>query len=596
MAETEPVRVVVEIVDNFSDELRELRRKLAQLDATDIDIDADVDDSGDVESMRAKLEALQDNLEVDVDFDPDGFAQTMAMKRMLARDTTSEVTFRPDHDAADDFLQTIDRATTEWARDEGPLGGTGLSMPFDGRDVDMDMFSGANRLDSPFDRADIEADLSQAVTNTRALQDEVRPDIPSVTPRGFGLGMPDLDMRDAPNAPDGSPQWINDFTKDAEGLNKAFSRLRPTMTTWWNIIAAALPAVIALSAAVFGLAAALLTVGGAAAAIVGVGLLGWGDSMQSSLRNLQEEARMLAQELFGVMQPAAGQFQPIMSDAMDALPNLVERLVDPLQRATGFADDLAQMGTGVVDWMAMLITAAANLERQTTQLISRFGEITGTTLLRFFRAVVQDTYRNQQAYIALADALGTALLAIFEISQAASFAFVRFRPLLDVVLLLARALNSDLGQSLIMIVGGLFLLEKASAAALAVMGALRIGVGATAASILGSLLPSLTTGIAMMWQWVTAANAAWAATARFLALTGVGLALVLGSGALVDQLSGQGRNQRGPRTPGSGATRRGGTSITINGNVGRREMDRMLDRMPQEARTTFQRQRGMEKP
>jgi len=83
MAETDPVRIVVEIVDQFSDEINELRAQLEELDLKDIDADFDIEDGGDIESIRAQMQALEDDVRNNVEFTSSGFASTMTQKQIL---------------------------------------------------------------------------------------------------------------------------------------------------------------------------------------------------------------------------------------------------------------------------------------------------------------------------------------------------------------------------------------------------------------------------------------------------------------------------------------------------------------------------------
>lgn len=89
--DTDPVRVVVEIVDNFSDDLERLREQIRELDLRHINIAFDIDDEGDLESLRAKLRSIARELEVDIDFDIDetDIARIEAIRQALGRDMGS---------------------------------------------------------------------------------------------------------------------------------------------------------------------------------------------------------------------------------------------------------------------------------------------------------------------------------------------------------------------------------------------------------------------------------------------------------------------------------------------------------------------------
>ena len=88
MTNTEPVRVAVEIIDNFSDELTELETRLEKIDGKNLDVDLDIDD-GRLEEIEARLEALEEDINATLDIDVRGYESAKAKKEDLERDMRS---------------------------------------------------------------------------------------------------------------------------------------------------------------------------------------------------------------------------------------------------------------------------------------------------------------------------------------------------------------------------------------------------------------------------------------------------------------------------------------------------------------------------
>lgn len=616
MAETDPVRIVVEIVDQFSDELAELRGQLEELDLKDLDVDLDIEDDGDIESVKAQLQALRERLEaeLDIDIDDSDFARAMGMKAMLEDDVTVGVDFDQrglDIGADPEAFEGLREATRVSLEDKIPahpesFGGLGARGTADAMFDDSavrDFTESIHESTRAAREFESETDFrfgdflgrERGSEKFRAMFDRDRGGgfdgplggaLGDAGIFGGGRGRRRHPARQAGRA-------VGKMATQFDNLGRKLLRYRPSIMDWWNILALLIPVLITMVGLVIGLAAAFVALGAAAATIAGVGLLAWGDSMSESLQNLQKEAKQLGSALFDVLQPAAEQFQPMQEDAMEALPSMVADLVGPMQRLTVFGDELGAMGKGFVDWMEDGINAAADLNEEIGQILIRFGAGLGNFLIDLLTTMVKEVHRNQNAYADLAAILVDALVIIFNLVKSVGFLIAQFRGFFDVLALLTSLMSSEWAVGILMFISLVVLLETAIATAVGTLSAL---AGASLAGWAASVFPYLTKAIAMMWQFVAAANTAWGSLARLLALTGVGLALVVGSTAAIEGAVSNSVGNPGGGRRGRFAQSGGNTFITVEGDVEKKQMDRLLDKVPGETSTEMNMQEGIEGP
>lgn len=628
MAATDPVRIVVEIVDEFSDDLAELRAQLEELDLKDLDINLDVDDNGDIESVKAQLQALREGIEAhfDIDIDDSDFARAMGMKALLDDDVEMGVDFEPNRDdlpipgdaetlqglkgvgpddirtpnaAEVDFMRNIREATDSAAELESDLdtkmrgqfdspralevGSTGFG-DFLGRERGTDAFQRMFGGDADFEVPGFgDGDDRDRFPRFRRMLGS-----PGIDAFGGSLlpGTPDMPFSRRAGA---GVAVLND---EFNNLGRTLLKYRPSIMDWWNIMAALIPILIAMIGLVIGLASAFVALGLAAATLAGVGLLGWGDSISESFSKAQSEAKRLARTLFDVMQPAADAFQPLQEDAMRAIPGLVADLVGPMQNLTVFADEIAGIGTGFVDWIERGINAAVGLDDVIGQILTRFGAGLGDFLIGVLRTMTKEVYRNQNAYADLAAILVESLVIIFNVVKAVAFTISQFRFLIDIIALLTNLMSNKWAVGFLTFISIVVLLETALATLVQTLYALA-GVGLI--SWLRSLFPFLS----MLIGYIQAATLAiwemYGAWAALAAATGVGLALAAG-GLLLEDVISQSVNNPGGGARGAAATRGGGTYINIEGDVEKKQMDRLLDKVPGETRGEMQMQDGIEGP
>lgn len=561
MADTDPVRIVVEIVDNFTDELQELRAQLEEIDMQRIDPDFDLDDDGDIEQVRAQIRALMAELEameaeLDVGVDESDVAEVEVTKEILSSDMTSTLNIETDVNRG--FLNRARMRGISQLGTEAIGGEAGIapSLP-----------------DQMFD-----SDLRSQTRNMRSLRRAAET-----------LQEVDVDVS-MPGDDDQSifarlAEHADHAEDEMKGLMKNLRQHLPSMNTWYNLVAVFVPVLATLGVAAAGVATAFAAVGAAAAGIVGIGLLGWGKNLQESFQNLQREAQLLGQRLFEVLQPAADAFQPILQDWMAGAPQQVSRIVDELKQLTAFAPTLEEIGVGFVSWLENGIEAMLALRRQISQLSLRFGDLLGGAIINLLQGLVREAYRNQDAYIQLGIVLRDVALAIFDLFKTISFAVAKFQPLISLVQDFVSLLGNELTMTVVFTVMSLFALEAALSAVLGVMGLLAgsQGVAALVGAIASRFLPTITAVTIATWEWV----AALSALQKALLATGIG-ALAVGGGILLSQtvFDERRRGRRGSRSR--------QTNITINGDVGRREYERIIDRMPREARGEIKTQEAME--
>lgn len=606
--ETDPVQIVVEIIDGFSDEIRELKAKLESLEMKDIDIDLDIKDNGEIASTAAKLEAL-DQMDVSPDIDvgslgggvfgpgdTDDFVDDMVrdhLQSMTRRETGSSVVPPPGM-ARGDFVEPIDFAD----------GGAAARNDFFDSIRDMQ-----HRADKAVDSEGgifgdaLFGDLEAQAKDAGAMMDDI-----AARPDGDRDGSPLLRAMMRADAMDmgefGLPRgpgtdlfgrrrgfdWVEETSEGFEDFGKVLREFQPNIMMWWNILALLLPIIISLAGAAVGFAAALGAITIAATSIIGLGLIGWGDNFTESLQNAKEAAMELGKRLFDVFQPAAMRFQPVVERWMEGLPRQAERLVQPMAELIVFTDELESVGAGIIDWLVMVISSLDQIDDIAGQLSIRIGEAFGTFIHNALMLMLKDVHKNQDAYMKLGEILLQGVLALFNFVKAIGFVLAEFQPLLDMLVFLTSLLDHRFVVALGMVIATVILLETALGALGTMLAFVRGGFIANAGAMLASYLPSLTATISKVWALVTALGALRSA----LLLSGVGAALVIGGFAL-DKLMGATGGGRIPSDRRDFRNSGGGnTYINIEGDVRRREMDRLMDRVGGTARSEIAINESME--
>lgn len=491
MATTDPVRVIIELVDNVSTELKKIQANMEKLDKKTIDPNFEIDDDGEISRIEARM-------------------------KLLSR-----------------------RITADWNLDIS------------------------------------EGDVAKAVGIRQALQGDIAPGVGVGSATGSGAV---TSMRAAPWDMGGNirkrqqRKAINIINDSFRNLGRTLNKYKPSIMDWWQVLALLIPIMITLGAAVVGVVAALGSLAVAAGAIVGIGLLGWGDSASETMQNLRQEMQMLRREMFAAMQPAASEFQPIAQEWIRGLPNQVARLNDELRGLTTFQSGLEAAGGGLIEWAENALDAITRLQEQAIQVGLRLGGALGSFTIDLLSFGLQELYENQESYIKLAEAFVDIVTVLFNLSKAITFALAQFKPLLDIIVGLTGWMGNKFVTAVLTLTIGLtglaFVLSNVMAAMLGIKG---LGM----LSFISNMISKVAYLTGVMWGLFSSLGAVQKAIAAIAATTGVGL-LLAAAGQAVMTVGGP---QRG--APGTGATG-GGTNITnvnIEGNVGNKEMHRLLDHL-----------------
>ena len=664
MAKSDPVEVAVEIIDGFSDELRELERRLDKIDGRRLNVELDID-AGDIEAVEARLTELERTIETQLNIDVDGYAKAKAMKENLEGDIRSTWFIDPRGGAfgignfvggdgidppstpkvSKEVIENI-QAVEGAADHRGHRGFSdsellemnrwingGVGRNFKGPSAGLfgvgEKYGPSKSRRHPTSAAD---DFLRAISHgtyrSRQLEravsgfgDGFAPDVISsdffvqrgqgnyFTPRwvrglrrvragigrtgrraagGFASGMAGGRSLGSGLVSGLANMETGGFQKTFQSMKGRLRKLVPTMQKWWKLVALLLPLMIALAGAVLGVAAALGALAVAGGAMIGLGLLGYGDSLAESMKKAGERVQDLKKELFEVFRPAASTFQPFVERLFDRLPALAERLVDPLQRldTAGFDDFFVDALEGGVRLIEDLLNAASDLAPEIQAVGGAFGELIGDGLVGFLKALVHEVYNNWEQFVSLGAILGYIVLMIYNVSKAVSFMLTFLEP----VFRLFAGLSSLLSNPF---VAAIFAAVAAMTALFAVMS----GVASLIGIIKGSAIAMAFYQMAVSAGTLTGALGAVKAALAFIiseltmihVLTG-GLLLLAGAVAglaTLEHMSGK----SGDHTPspsggvpamGSGASgaARSGTTINIYGDVRNREYQKLRDEFP----------------
>lgn len=605
-----PVEIVVDIVGNFQDELEKLEKRLDEIDAKKVDVDFEIDSEGEIKKVKAQLKQLKKDINTDLDIDVDGAAKAQATKTALSKDMRSTLRIGTDIDEAGGGIL------------KGAFGPDGPDLPL-GKDAPLYNDAQMDFLESMHDhqstasrlRSAIDPNLQRAPTQEffggRNLGVETPPkfdapdigdpmtgkfgmrrvaDWPDFTPgvAGGGGRGPTFGFLDDADRKLQLDEMAKNSRKNLRKLFQTLDKFRPNIMMVWNALAAFIPIFISLGAAAIGLAGGMIAIASAGAAILGLGLLGWGKDFQSNLQNLQQEARKLGSQLFDILQPAARTAQPIMQDWMEGMPRQVQRLVDPLrQLMTAFEGTLGQIGVGLVDWIVRVVNQMVSMEGIISQIVLRFGKIAGDFLIEFMTNMVQFAYENQAALIEMSGAIRDLLGVLLKFSIFVVRILSVLTPLVTMLNWVAGILSNRWVAGITTTILTLYAMHAAITAVTAALAAQNGWLLANIANIAVRYLSAVYGAIVATYQWVASVwqlNAALGVLAGLLTVATGGLALLAGATA-AGFVGGQIPN--GPGGGGGGVDQtvnHGGTTINIQGDVDKKQMDRLLDEVPAETR------------
>lgn len=336
---------------------------------------------------------------------------------------------------------------------------------------------------------------------------------------------------------------VSNLTGD---LKKGFRKAIPSMSTWINLVGAAVPALGAMAVQAGAVAASMGAIAGAGAAMIGLGLLGSGDSMAESFRNAGKEVDSLKKDLFETFEPAADLFSGVQSEFFDFAPGELDRVQEAMQGLLVFKEDVFSMFRGITKFAADFFNLVTSNASKISEMSERFGSIISTGILNFFNWLLATGYRNQDMLIELGAAMKKFGVALYELFLLVGSVVQMLSGLFTIFAVVAKVLNNDLVVGMIAIVTVMYMVS-------AVTGAV-IGSMTMLATVLGTgLIPLFSKMFIYMSTWLfqtltqTMANYGLAASianvtaalGTLMAMSGVGLAIAglgLGLGKLTGMM------------------------------------------------------------
>ena len=551
MASSDPVEVAVEILDKFSDDLKKLEKQLDRIDGKKLSVTLDIDDGGDIEEVKALLEELERNLSTKLDIDVRGEKEALAIKKALAKNETATITYltrggdgpsggvgggkgggsspsgMPSKDAilaSQTVNDLIDNHLKRLTLDGNP-DWYDFTIDRQGRFFGPD--GSALSMTTP------ETDFMRRIKKGTDVATGRTPGVPlGPMPARPGLTRPELDAQigrnrrrnmignAVRNAPGVAYRSLRNFKMGAENVvpdnfsnvstsfskvYKALSKFKPTIMMWWQLIALLIPMLITLAGAILGVAAAFGAMAVAGAGIVGLGMLGYGDSMTESMENFKRRLKSVGGEIFGILRPVSAVFQPILDGWIGGVPGQVERLVDTLKRLSEFESALGRAGGGFVGWIDRGINAMADLSDMIGQVGLRFGGIIGDLIINLLVWATKEIYNNQEAFISLGQLLGGVISIIYNVSKAVSFAVAVFAPFFQLAAKIAGLLSNRWVVALLSIIAFLFIMQGAIVAVVSAYTAL-MAINFTMWAL--NAVGKIALVIGSLASWVAMANTA----------------------------------------------------------------------------------------
>ncbi|AAL55005.1 tail length tape measure protein [Halorubrum phage HF2] len=354
----------------------------------------------------------------------------------------------------------------------------------------------------------------------------------------------------------------------------------PSMAKWWQLIALALPALIAFAVQASGVATSMLAMAGAGAAFIGLGLVGHGNSMAESWRNAQAQLSQLKEDLYETFQPSMQTFAPIQAAVFDVLPVQLGKVNDALKELAGTSYQYALFDglRGMTDWVAELIYTMGDLDDIASQVTMRFGSIIGTKIIDFFEWATIEAYRNQESLIKLGGVIMSVIEIIYNLSKIFAHLVVMLAPVIDAVVWLTQVISQPMYRALASVIVMFTLIGVVLAKTIVTMAKVRVAfqiLGITGSSAMAGLASSAVGAMATVKGAVMSAVASLGLLQAALVATGIG-ALLVGGGYLAYKAM----KPKGPPTTGSGANYGGagsGSTVVNEGDTYNFNVDGSVD-------------------
>ena len=265
--------------------------------------------------------------------------------------------------------------------------------------------------------------------------------------------LPDFD----PNLKAGKAQHFNlPFTKSNKlrsgirggrifkGFKKKMKGLLPSMTAFYNVLAAILPMLVVIGAQALGVAAAMGSVAVAGGSILALGLAGHGEDMASSWKKAKEQLSTLKEEMFNTFQPTMQTFAPIQARFFDMMPEQLNKVATSMEGLTVFSDTLFASFAGLTDFIADFFDVMVANEGIISQVTMRFGELLGSSILDFFTFLITEAFESQEMLIRLGTAFKDVIVGVWHLFKVVAQVVAALKPLAAVFGWLGKLLDNKL--------------------------------------------------------------------------------------------------------------------------------------------------------
>jgi len=495
MAQSEPVKVVVDLVDKFSKDLKELEAKLEKIDGKKLEVGLDIDDDGSIEKIKGQLKDLEKSLDSSLKIDVKGFEAALAKKKTLEKDMYSTLHLKtrggggapgvgagmrqmkgpPMRSPLDSVVQKSvveNLLAVEGATDLRPKS-SGLSddptaraeadriirsnVPGPNTLPDFSKEGGQGTATSDFMSAirkgtsfnpDIDASKMFGGGRFGSLEIQAKGFDPDLFMSGRGGGTYPFSRRQragrgirkvggmVAGAAGGvvgmaDEMDLGEMTGGFGQIMKKLGKFKPNIMMVWNFLALLIPVLVTLAGAAIGAAAALVGLAAAGGAIVGLGLLGYGENAADSMDKLKDKIGEVKSELFDALRPAFKAMNPIVDEWLDGLAGAAKKLVDPLTRLAGFEGFLGGVGGGILNWVIGFLNVISDLRPRIEAIGSVLGRVFGN--LNIMEWGIDEIYDNMGAFLQLGGILMSLIVIIYNVSKAIGFALSPFAPLFKMV-------------------------------------------------------------------------------------------------------------------------------------------------------------------
>lgn len=303
----------------------------------------------------------------------------------------------------------------------------------------------------------------------------------------------------------------------------ALKKLMPTMAKYWQLIALLSPMLITLAANAAGVAAAMGSVAVAGGAVMGLGLLGFGDSLGESMQIAQKKLKNFKKELYQTFQGTFNEFSKFTEAFLITAPVRMEPLADSMSGLTEFVPSFNKAFDGAIGWVSELINTMVEFEPILSQLALRFGGVIGDKAIKAFKWLTMEASRNQDVMMAVGGAIFNLVSILYQVAKVMTYLVAIFAPLISLFQYIASFFDERFIAAFLAGIGVVYGMITAIGLLTGAFGTLlSVSLSSMAASIASFAATAITSFLAA----AEALAVLIAGEATLLAMTGAGLALV----------------------------------------------------------------------